>query len=70
MRTASDVRLHDQLCFAVGGSAQPEAAFERRRAARSRFFEDGDPASAPWARRLQRFQRAQPQFGTAGARAG
>ena len=36
---------------------EPEAAFERRRKARSRFFEDGDPASATWARRQQRFQR-------------
>ena len=59
--------LHDRLCFAVGGSAQPEAVFERRRKARGRFFEDGDPASATWARRQQRFQRAPPQFGTAGA---
>ena len=32
--------LHDRLCFAVGGSAQPEAAFKRRRKARSRFFEE------------------------------
>ena len=62
--------LHDRLCFAVGGSAQPEAAFERRRKARARFFEDGDPASAAWARRQQRFQRAPPQFGTAGASTG
>ena len=62
--------LHDRLCFAVGGSAQPEAAFERRRKARARFFEDGDPASATWARRQQRFQRAPPQFGTAGASTG
>ena len=67
--TRANVRyLHDRLCFAVGGSSQSQAAFERCRAARSRFFADGDPSSATWARRQQRFQRAPPQCGSAGAR--
>jgi len=62
--TRANVRfLHDRLCFAVGGSSQPQAAYERRRAARARFFADGDPASASWARRQQRFHRAPPQYG-------
>ena len=57
----SNVRLlHDRLCFAVGGQTHPGDAFGRRRSARARFFADGDPFSATWARRQMRFQRPPP----------
>ena len=57
----SNVRLlHDRLCFAVGGQTHPGDAFGRRRSARARFFNDGDPFSATWARRQMRFQRPPP----------
>ena len=65
----SNVRfMHDRVCFAVGGNAHPGDAFSRRRAARSRFFEDGDPYSAAWAQRQMRFQRAPPPAWTTSAR--